>query len=148
MFRFEWPPQLLYRLRRHHRRVAIVVDGRIHELNPHRRTHLMLPVTAGHAVALAIAYLDANGHKMLTQPTPDGPPSWTDAPSAPGIDTLTVAPDGSSAILATNPADADGSDTVGLSVTVGGKTFSATLAVAISAAPQVLSSVEIVGTVQ
>jgi hypothetical protein len=108
----------------------------------------MLQVNAGHAVALALAYLDANGNPMLTKPTPDAAPAWTDAPSAPGIDTLTVAPDGSSAVLATNPADANASDTVSVSVAVGGKTFAATLSIAISAAPQVLTSIAITGTVQ
>lgn len=149
MFRFVWPFSLLYHHRRHHHpRVVLFIDGYGHELHPYRRTCIMLPVTAGHSVALAIAYLDASGNPMLTTPTPDSAPAWTDAPSAPGIDVLTVAPDGSSALLATNAADANGSDTVGLTVVVGGKSFAATLSIAISAAPQVLTSVAIVGTVQ
>lgn len=104
---------------------------------------MTLQVTAGHEVDATIVYLDTNGNPMLTAPTPDSPPSWTNAPSAPGIDTLTVSPDGSSAVLATNVTDANSSDTLGLSVTVGGKTFTASLAIAISAAPQVLGSVAI-----
>ncbi len=145
-FRFEWPPWLLYHRRHHHPRVVLFVDGYGHELNPYRRNCFMTPVTAGHKITYAIAYLDANGRPMLMTPTPDGPPSWTNAPSAPGIDTLTAA--GDSAILQTNAADADSSDTVSVTVTVGGKTFQASDAVAISAAPQVLSSIELVPTVE
>lgn len=108
----------------------------------------MLQVTAGHSVDMAIEYLDQNGNPMLTTPAPDSPPVWTNAPSAPSIDTLTPSPDGSSAVLATNAGDANSTDTVGLSVVVGGKTFTASLGVSISAAPQVLTSVEINGQVQ
>jgi len=108
----------------------------------------MLQVNAGHSVNMTVEYLDQNGNPMLTTPTPDSPPAWTNAPSAPGIDTLTASPDGSSAVLATNAADANSSDTVSLSVVVGGQTFTATLGVSISAAPQVLTSVAINGVVQ
>jgi hypothetical protein len=127
--------------------VLLIVDGCVFELHPHRRTHVMIQVNAGHSVDCSIEYLDQNGNPMLTAPTPDSPPAWTNAPSAPGIDTLTVSPDGSTAVLATNAADAAGSDTLSLTVVVGGKSFAATLAVAISAAPQVLTSVQIAGTV-
>lgn len=108
----------------------------------------MLQVNAGHSVDCSIVYLDQNGNPMLTAPASDSPPAWTNAPSAPGIDTLTVSPDGSSAVLATNAADAAGSDTVSLVVVVGGKSFAASLGIAISAAPQVLTSVAIDGVVQ
>ncbi len=103
----------------------------------------MLQVNAGHSVNCSVAYLDANGNPMLTAPSPDAPPAWANAPSASGIDTLTVSPDGTTAVLTTNAADANSSDTVSLSVTVGGKVFTATLGVTISAAPQVLTSVVI-----
>lgn len=108
----------------------------------------MTPVTAGHKVTYAIVYLDALGNPMLTTPTPDSPAAWTDAPSAPGIDTLTVDPTGNSAVLQTNPTAPAGSDVVTMTVVVGGQTFTATDSVVISAAPQVLTSVQIVGTVQ
>ncbi len=139
--------RLFYHRRHHHPRVVLFIDGYGHELNPHRRTCFMTSVTAGHKITYAIAYLDENGRPMITTPTLDGPPSWSNAPSAPGIDTLTPAADGSSAVLQTNAADADSTDTVSMSVVVGGKSFSASDSVTISAAPQVLSSVEIVGTV-
>ena len=148
MFRFEWPPWLLYHRRHYHPRVVLFIDGYGHELNPHRRTCFMTQVTAGHKITYTIAYLDENGRPMITTPTPDGPPSWSNAPSAPGIDTLTPSADGSSAVLQTNPGDADSTDTVSMTVLVGGRSFSASDSVAISAAPQVLTSVELVGAVE
>lgn len=99
----------------------------------------------GQTVPLSIAFLDQNGQPMITQPTPDSPPSWTN--NMPNIETLTVADGGMSATLA---ALAEGSDTVTLSLTVGGQAFSATLAVTVSAeAPppppeQVLTNIGIV----
>jgi hypothetical protein len=130
---------------RHHVRVVLFVDGYGHELNPHKRTRIMTSVTAGHKVTYAIAYLDANGNPMLTTPTPDSPPAWTDTIGA--ADTLTVAADGNSAVLQTGAADASSTDTVGVTVVVGGKSFSATDTVDVSAAPQELTSIALVGTV-
>lgn len=101
-------------------------------------------VNVGHTVNMSIVYLDQNGNPMVTTPTPDSAPAWTDAPSAAGVDTLTVAPGGLTASLA---ALAVGSDVVSLEVVVGGVTFNATLPVTISAAPQVLTSVQIAATV-
>jgi len=105
----------------------------------------MFPVTVGHVVNSTIEYLDASGNPMLTAPTPDSPPVWTNAPNPAGIDTLAVSPDGSSSALTTTAA---GGDTLSVSVTVGGKTFTASESITISAAPQVLTSVQISSTVQ
>ncbi len=146
MFWFEWPHWMHYR-RHHHPRVVLFVDGYGHELNPHRRTWIMTPVTAGHKVTYAIAYFDKIGNPMLTTPAPEGPPSWSEAQSAPGIDTFTVAPDGLSAVVQTNPGDAASTDTVSVSVVVGGLTFQASDVVTISVAPQELGSIALVGTV-
>ena len=104
----------------------------------------MITVNVGHSVDDTIVYLDQNGNPMLVAPTPDAPPVWTNTPSTPAVDTFTVAADGSSAVLA---ATAVGADTVNLTVTVGGKTYTATQAVTIAAAPQVLTSVSINGVV-
>lgn len=60
---------------------------------------------------------------------------------------LTVAPDGNSATDLGVAANADGtpaSDTISVSVNVGGKSFAATLALTISPEPQVLTSIAIV----
>lgn len=106
---------------------------------------LMLNVTVGHSAALSIVYLDQNGNPMLTTPTPDPAtppatnPTWTDAPSAAGVDTLTSNADGTATLAALAP----GSDNVSVTVTVGGVAFSASLAVAVAAPPQVLTSIAI-----
>lgn len=144
--RIEWRNP--FHLFKRHPRVVLIVDGCVHELHPHRRFHMSLQITAGHSVAASIAYLDQNGNPMLTAPTPDSPPAWTNSPSAPGIDTLTVAADGNSAVLATNAADADATDTLGVTVVVAGKSFAASLGISISAAPQVLTSIAIDGVAQ
>ncbi len=101
---------------------------------------MTLTLNVGHSAEMTITYLDQNGNPMLVTPTPDTAPIWSDNPSAPGVDTFTPATGGLSAELTAN---AVGTDTVSVSVTVGGQTFAASLAVTINAAPQVLTSVEI-----
>lgn len=100
----------------------------------------MEQITVGHTDTMAILYFDAAGQTMLVTPVPDSPATWTNTPSVPPVDSFTVAPDGNSAVLA---ALAAGSDIVNVSVTVGGKVFTATENVTISAAPQVLTSIAI-----
>ena len=104
----------------------------------------MEQLTVGHSDTMTIEYLDQNGNPMLSPVTPDAAPTWTNTPASPPVDTFTVSPDGSSAVLA---ATAPGADTVNLSVTVAGKTFAASLGIAISAAPQVLTSVAIASAI-
>ena len=101
-------------------------------------------VNVGHVVDMSIEYLDQNGNPMLVTPTPDSAPTWTDAPSPAGAATLAVAAGGLSAV---DTAVAVGSDVVTLTVVVGGVTFTATQPITIAAAPQVLTSVEIVSAV-
>jgi hypothetical protein len=113
-------------------------------LHPNMENLVMLNLTVGHTATLGIEYLDQNGNPMLTAPVPDSPPTWTNNPSAPGVDTFTPSPDGTSATLV---ADAAGSDSVSLSVIVGSQTFPASLAITISAEAQVLTSVAITSTV-
>jgi hypothetical protein len=104
----------------------------------------MQTVNVGHSIAMTILYLDTNGNPMLTTPVPDSPATWTNSPSDPSVDTFSVAADGNSAQL---NALAPGTDTVNLSVTVGGTAYTASLAVEVDAAPQVLGSVQIGATV-
>jgi hypothetical protein len=113
-------------------------------LHPHQENLTMLNLTVGHTATGVVAFLDQNGNPMLTTPTPDSPPTWTNNPVPAGADTLTPNTNGLGATLAANAA---GTDTVNFSVTVGGATFSASTAVSISAAPQVLTSVAIDWTV-
>lgn len=102
------------------------------------------PITfsVGHTATLGIVYLDQHGNPMLVPPTPDSPPTWAHA--TPATATLTPSADGMSA---TEAGVAAGSDSVSLSVTVGGLVFSATLPVTVSAEPQVLRSVDISSTI-
>ena len=102
----------------------------------------MTDVTLGHKINLSIAYLDQNGNPMLTAPTPDAPPSWSN--TTPATETLAVDPTGNTATATTV---AVGTDVIDLSVTVGGQTFTATLGVNVSPVPQVLTSVAIVADV-
>jgi hypothetical protein len=104
----------------------------------------MNPVTVaiGHVVNLSIIYLDQLGNPMLVTPTPDSPPVWTDAPVPAGCCTFVAT--GSTAV---DTAVAAGADTVGVTVTVGGVAFTASLGVVVSPAAQVLTSIEIGSTV-
>lgn len=95
-------------------------------------------MNVGQTLPLSIAELDQNGQPMQSFVTPDSPPTWTQSDTS---NTLTVAADG---LTATLLAATVGTDTLSLTVIAGGKTFTATLDVAIAAAPQVLTSVEIV----
>jgi hypothetical protein len=101
-------------------------------------------VNVGHVVNCTIIYLDQNGNPMLTTPTPDAAPTWSDAPAPAGCATLVAAPGG---LTATDTAVAVGADVISLSLSVGGVAFSATQPVTIDAAPQVLTSIEIDATV-
>ncbi len=105
---------------------------------------MSVTVNVGHTVKNTIQYLDQNGNPMLVAPVLASPPAWTNSPSPAGADTLTVTPDGLEADVAALEV---GADTLSLSVTVGVQTFSATLAIVIAAAPQVLTSVAIISTV-
>lgn len=133
---------------RHHLRVllVVIVEGKesfFAVLNPGRKVNLMTTLTVGHKLALAIAFLDANGNPMLTTPTPDSPPAWSN--TTPATETLVAAADGLSAVAT---SVAPGTDSISLSVVVGGATFSASLGVEVDAAPQVLTSVQITADVQ
>ena len=96
-----------------------------------------ITINVGHSAALSISYLDQNG-AALPAPVPDKPPVWTNV--ALTTATLAVSADGQTA---TEAAIAPGTDTVNLSVVVGGKTFTTSLGVTVQPAPPVLTSIQI-----
>jgi hypothetical protein len=140
-------------LRHHHRRLFfyVIVNGRddlfqLFELKPGE--HVMtspVSVNVGHQVNCGIAYLDQNGNPMLTTPTPDAAPTWSNAPAPAGAATLTAAPGG---LTAVDVAAAVGSDVVTVTLLVGGVSFTASVPVTIAAAPQVLTSIAVTTAVQ
>lgn len=95
-----------------------------------------IALTVGHTASFTLLFLDANGNPMLTTPTPDTPPVWTD--STPATGTLT-----SNGLTASEIAIAAGSDTVSVALSVGGVAFTASQVLTVSAAAQVLTSVQI-----
>jgi hypothetical protein len=111
-------------------------------LEPHKRAKLMVTVTVGHKINCSIGFLDTNGNPMLTPPTPDAIPTWTN--TTPASETLVASGDGLTAVAT---ALAAGSDAINLALAVGGVAFTASLAVTVQAAPQTLGSVSIVSTV-
>ena len=128
--------------RRHpyrHVRPFIVIRGIAIELEPEERLLMALNMTVGQTDVIGIAYLDQNGQPMATTPTPDAAPVWT--ASTPATDTLTVAPDG---LTASDAAVAVGTDTINMTLNVGGRPFTAVLDVNVTGAPQVLTSVVLV----
>ena len=102
-------------------------------------------VVAGHEVIATYVVTDQNGQPMVTQPPLDAPASWTDTLSVPGVDTNAVSADGTQDVI---QAVAPGTDTVGVSVTIGGKTFTDSALLTVSPAPQVASGVQVVLTAQ
>ena len=102
-------------------------------------------LNVGHTATCTYQVLDQNGNPMLSQVTLDSPAQWTDTPSPAGADTNVVSADGTTDVVT---AVAAGSDTVGLTVTIGGKTFTDSVLLTISPAPQQASGVEIVTDVE
>jgi hypothetical protein len=101
-----------------------------------------ISVTVGHKVDFKLAFLDQHGNPMLSPVTPDSPPVWLDTDSAVG--TLTAAADG---LSAEETAVSAGTDTVTVSLMVGGVKFEASIDVAVQPEAQVLTSVQILATV-
>lgn len=99
-------------------------------------------LSVGHKLNMSIGFFDQHGNPMLTAPTPDTPPAWSNTTPA----TESIAPSADGLTCVGTPVAA-GSDTVNLIVTVGGNNFSASLDVTVTAEAQVLTSVAINSTV-
>jgi hypothetical protein len=123
----------------HQFHVILRVGRKFVVLNPRRITHMATSLQVGQSLPLSIMFSDQNGSPMNVTPVPDSPPTWTNTTAATGG--ITPSADGLSASYA---GVAAGTDTINLSVVVGGKTFAASIAVTVAAAAQVLTSVEIV----
>ena len=102
----------------------------------------MTDITLGHNINLSIVSLDADGNPMLTTPTPDSPPVWSN--TTPATETLAVAADGLTAVAT---SVAVGTDSISVTDIVGGQTFSARIIVNVGAKPQTLTSIQIQATV-
>lgn len=134
---------LLFEHHHRHHHVFLFVGNVGVQLHPEERAHLMVDVTVGHKLNLSIGYLDANGNPMLSTPTPDAAPAWSN--TTPATETLAAAPDG---LTCVGTVIAVGTDVVTVSLAVGGAAFTATLSVTADAAPQVLTSIVINAAVQ
>jgi len=97
----------------------------------------------GKTELFAIEFLDQDGKPMEKTPTPDAPPSW--AQTDPSAESLTPAADG---MTAQATGLAAGSDTIQLSLSVGGQSFTATVDATVNAVQpsQTLTSIGIVAT--
>jgi|SRR5271166_334350 len=122
--------------------VALTVQGVTVFLTPEENLHMAVTLSLGHTLSMSIAFMDQNGNPMLTTPTPDAAPAWSD--TTPATETLAPSGDG---LTCTGTPVAVGTDTVSLALAVGGAAFSATLDVTVTAAPQVLTSIGIVPVV-
>lgn len=86
----------------------------------------------GQRTTLIVGVVDTNGNP-LPGVAPDAPPTW--AQNNPATETLTVAPDGMSAVAL---GIAAGADTVQVQATIGGKAFAATIDMTtLAVAPQI-----------
>lgn len=98
----------------------------------------MLTNTVGSALKLTIAFLDQNGSPMATTPVPDAAPAWSNTATS---ETGAVSADELTDVLT---GVAAGLDVLSVSLTVNKVSFSASAQVTVGAAPQVLTSIEIV----
>ena len=141
----EWLRHRHHHLRHHkhhHVHVVLFVNGVGVILNPGQLEKIMITETLGHSIHFVITVLDQSGNPMLTQPAFDSPPVWAQTTAA--TESLIVAADGASADAASL---AVGTDSISATAIVGGKTFTASVAVEVDAVPQVASSISIDGTV-
>jgi hypothetical protein len=120
--------------------VRLSIDNVSIELIPHMEIKMSVTLSVGHTLQMAIAFLDQAGNPMLTTPTPDTAPTWSNTTSA----TETLVDNG---LTCVGTPVAAGSDTVSVNLAVGGVSFSATLRVTVQAATQVLTSIAIIPTV-
>lgn len=103
---------------------------------------MSVSLSVGHKASFTLEFMDQLGNPMLVTPKPDAIPVWADTTPATG--TLTAAADG---LSASEVAIAAGADTVSVALAVSGIQFKASIDLAVTAAPQVLTSIGILATV-
>lgn len=118
------------------------IHRRFFYLFPNEDNHMSVALTVGHKVACSLEFMDQFGNPMLVTPKPDAAPVWSD--TTPVTGTLTPSPDG---LTASELAIAAGTDTIAVLLAVGGVQFKASIDLAVSAAPQVLTTIGILATV-
>lgn len=100
-------------------------------------------VAIGHTIAMSIDFLDQHGNHMVNPVAVDAAPTWTN--TNPSVEIVAAPADGMSALA--TPLTV-GSDSVSVTLSVGGVKFAATLDVnVIPAEAQVLTSITIVPVV-
>ena len=135
-----WPFKHFHHGRRHNGPTPVlIINGVAVELLANEVIHMASTIVVGEKSTLILAFLDQHDNPMVPTPKPDGAPIWTN--TTPANEMVIAATDGLSAVQTALTA---GSDTVSVTVIVGGNTFPAQLSVTISPEPQMLTSVRIV----
>ena len=127
----------------HRLSVVLTINETSILLHPNEETVMATTIFTGHKLSLSIQVLDQRGHPMLTPAIYDAEPVWTN--STPATETLSVDAGGQAA---TGTPVAPGTDLVSVTFAIGGKEFSASLAVEVVDEPQVATSAVIVATVE
>jgi hypothetical protein len=130
-----------HRHHHHHRhKVWLVVNNFAFELKPNQENEMAQSLLDTQIDNLSIQVNDASGNIISPPPAFNTAPSWTLTDPAGTGATLSASADGTSAVL--TPAGKLGTVTVGLTATIGGQSFTASLDVAItSGAPASISIV-------
>lgn len=110
----------------------------IFALKPFRETHMSVTASIGHTISFTYVILDQHGNPMLTQPTFDATPVWSD--TTPATETVTA---DASGVTATGTPLAAGTDTVNVTAQIGGVDFPASIDVSITPEVQVPTSARI-----
>ncbi len=97
-------------------------------------------IAVGETENLSIEYLDQNGQPMDPTPTPDAPPEWAQTDDT--VQDLVAAADGNTATATGLRGPA--TDTVQLSLSIGGVLWTDTVEATVTAPAQILTSVHIV----
>lgn len=119
-------------------RPVLIIRGIAIELQPEEELHMAAIIRVGQTDEMSIIYLDQDGQPMDAPAVLDSQPVWSN--SNPVSETVMASADG---MTSTQTGLEVGNDTIGLSVTVGGHDFTASLSVSIEPPAQVLTSIQI-----